>query len=142
MLFPFFALAAVSPTRQRAFRSLVMVHLVLLLGGVALLKGIRPGGTPLLGQLLLITGIIEGALLIGWRMAQLPKSLALEFLFVSSLRPWQIFTAELLVGVARLAFLTLSSLPVLVLLIFEGELLPLDLLPLLLMPLTWGCVAG
>ncbi|HYT88482.1 MAG TPA: hypothetical protein VEL76_07220, partial [Gemmataceae bacterium] len=68
MLSPFFTLAAVSPGRQRTFRSLVAAHLVILACGVALLFTYREHGRPLLGHVLLIAGIVEGALLIGWRL--------------------------------------------------------------------------
>ncbi|HYT92375.1 MAG TPA: hypothetical protein VEL76_26915, partial [Gemmataceae bacterium] len=73
---------------------------------------------------------------------QLPKSQALEFLLVSPVRPRQLFLAEALVGLTRLALVTLAGLPVLLLLAGEGLLDFLDLPPLLLMPLTWGALAG
>jgi hypothetical protein len=142
MLSPFFTLAAVSPGRQRTFRSLVVAHLLILGGGVAGLFASASQGRPLLGHVLLISGIVEGALLIGWRLTQLPKSQALEFLLVSPVRPRQLFLAEALVGLARLALVTLSGLPVLLLLAGEGLLDFYDLPPLLLMPLTWGALAG
>jgi hypothetical protein len=50
--------------------------------------------------------------------------------------------AEALVGFAQLGFVTLSGLPVLTLLAAEGFLDPLDPVPLLLMPLTWGTLTG
>src|SRR6266542_5533878 len=142
MLSPFFTLAAVSPGRQRTFRSLVAAHLVILACGVALLFTYREHGRPLLGHVLLIAGIVEGALLIGWRLTQLPKSQALEFLLVSPVRPRQLFLAEALVGLTRLALVTLAGLPVLLLLAGEGLLDFLDLPPLFVMPLTLGAVAG
>src|SRR5207249_159790 len=85
---PFFHLAAVTSARQRTFRCLVSAHLAVL---GATVSGMVLGGTlrnPIaLGNVLLIAGIVEGALLIGWRLTQLPKSQALEFLLVSPLRP-------------------------------------------------------
>ena len=42
-----------------------------------------------------------------WRLTQLPKSQALEFLLVSPLRPPWVFAAEAAVGVTRLALVTL-----------------------------------
>jgi hypothetical protein len=142
MLTPFFTLAAVSPGRQRTFRSLVAAHLTVLGCGAALLFASPAFGGALLGHVVLIAGIVEGALLIGWRLTQLPKSQALEFLLVSPVRPRQLFLAEALVGLTRLAFVTFSGLPVLLLLAGEGRLHFLDLPPLLLMPVTWGAVAG
>jgi hypothetical protein len=106
-----------------------------------------PGGAPgrgvvLLGHLLLIAGIVEGATLVGWRLTQLPRSQALEFLLVSPLRPRQLFLGEALVGLAQLALLTLSGLPILLLLVVAGVLDRLDPVPLLLMPFTWGALTG
>src|SRR5690606_2717204 len=92
--------------------------------------------------ILLIAGIIEGALLIGWRLSQMPKSQALEFLLVSPLRPGRLFLAEALVGLARLALITLSGLPILLLLIYQGCLYPEDVTVLLALPLVWGAVTG
>lgn len=143
MLVPFFALAAVSPSRQKTFRIVVAGHLA---GIGFVLAGISLGGDwnkrLLVGNVLLVAGIIEGALLVGWRLTQLPKSQALEFLLVSPLRPPKVFLAEALVGLVRLALVTLSGLPLLVLLHLEGCLSPDDVLILLLLPFTWGAVAG
>jgi hypothetical protein len=143
MLYPFFALAARSPTRQRTFRRAVVVHLALLAGAawVVCRQGPRSPAT-LLGDLLLVAGIVEGATLVGWRLTQLPRSQALEFLLVSPLRPRRVLAAEALVGLAQLALVTLAGLPVLALLAAAGRLDPLDPLPLLAMPFTWGAVTG
>lgn len=143
MLSPFFALAAQSPTRQKAFRRLVCLH-VLALTGACWLLSLQPIGRPalLLGHLALIMGVVEGALLIGWRLTQLPRSQALEFLLVSPLRPPWILLAEALVGLAQLCLLTLAGLPVLLLLVADGRLDPFDPLPLLFMPFTWGAITG
>src|SRR5260370_38778134 len=146
MFYPFFALAARSPTRQKTFRRVVTGHLLVLPAVVWRLydQGREPAATnpTLLGHILLVAGIVEGALLIGWRLAQMPKSQALEFLLVSPLRPHWLLVAEVLVGCAQLALITLSGLPVLAWLVSEGFLQPLDLAPLLLMPLTWGALTG
>jgi hypothetical protein len=148
MLRSFFALAAQSPGRQQAFRQIVLAHLLLVTGGAgalhayALSAGNNGAGAPILGHLLLITGIVEGAMLIGWRLTQLPKSQALEFLLVSPLRPQRVFLAEALVGITRLAWVTLAGLPGLVLLLADHYLEWVDILPLLLMPFTWGCITG
>jgi hypothetical protein len=142
MFSPFFKLAAVSPGRQQAFRYLVVFHLILLTTGTGIALQIPQGGLALLGHGALIAGIIEGALLIGWRLTQLPKSQALEFLLVSPLRPRRLLVAELTVGLTRLALVNLSGLPLLALLVVEGILLPGDLPALILMPWTWGAVTG
>jgi hypothetical protein len=95
-----------------------------------------------LGHLLLIAAIVEGALLIGWRLTQLPRSQAMEFLLVSPLRPHRLFLAEAAVGLALLGLVTLSGLPLLLLLAAGGTLDPLDIVVLLLMPFTWGSITG
>src|SRR5438105_14875807 len=143
MFTPFFALAAVSPGRQLAFRYLVIAHLMILAGCVwGLPRNNQTGAAVLLGSVLVIAGIVEGAILIGWRLTQLPKSQALEFLLVSPLRPRRVLIAEALVGLARLALVTLAGLPVLLLLALDGYLDLLDVAPLLVLPLTWGAIAG
>lgn len=154
-LYPFFALAAQSPGRQSAFRNAVFGHLLLVLG---LAWNIQHGGSQaqpdLAGQLLLIAGIVEGAILIGWRLTQVPRSQALEFLLVSPLRPRFVFLAEASVGLVRLALVTLSGLPILLVLCARGTVdletqtpLPpffqlFDIIPLMLMPFTWGAITG
>lgn len=137
----FFSLAMTSPGRQHAFRRLVIAHALIAAIAVLALRG-RGDSASILGNVLLVLGIVEGALVIGWRLTQLPKSQALEFLLVSPLRPPRVLLAEALVGVARLALVTLSGLPVLLLLVLDGVFIPGDLLPLVLAPLVWGSVTG
>ena len=143
MFSSFFALAALSPTRQRTFRRAVVAHLLVLSAAAWPLVCQGPHGSPaLLGHLLLIAGVVEGATLVGWRLAQMPKSQALEFLLVSPLRPHWLLLHEAAVGLAQLALVTLAGLPVLALLVAVGLLDPLDPVPLVVMPLTWGAVTG
>src|SRR5437870_4210059 len=137
MLVPFFTLDAVSPPRQRAFRLLVAGHLA----GITLVLMSRYLGGPwhlplVLGNVLLVAGIVEGALLIGWRLTQLPKSQSLEFLLVSPLRPPLVLVAEALVGLTRLALVTLTGTPLLIFLVIEGWLFPDDVEILLVVPFT------
>ena len=54
----------------------------------------RHASPVLLGHLLLVAGIVEGAVLVGWRLTQLPRSQALEFLLVSPLQPRRVFLGE------------------------------------------------
>jgi hypothetical protein len=143
MLIPFLTLAARSPSRQRTFRRAGVAHLVFLAGTVWAISSETPGRPiPLFGQLLLVAGIVEGAMLVGWRLTQLPKSQALEFVLVSPLRPHWFLVSEAFVGLLQLGWVTLSGLPVLLLLVVDGRLDQLDLLPLLVMPCTWGAVTG
>lgn len=96
----------------------------------------------LIGNVLLVAGIIEGALLIGWRLTQLPKTQAMEFLLVSSLRPPQFLLGEALVCLARTAMIGLAGLPMLVLCWREGWIAGADFETLLLIPWAWGAAVG
>ncbi len=142
MLSSFLVLAARSPTRQSSFRSIVTAHLGLLLASVLAIDVLPGQPFPLLGHLLLCAGIVEGALLIGWRLTQMPKSQALEFLLVSPLRPHRLLLNEVLTGSALLALVTLSGLPILAYLSAVGIVTPWDIGPLLLMPFSWGLLTG
>lgn len=139
----FFTLAAVAPNRQRSFRAIVVGHLVMLL---ILFLGMlwKPAATGpvLFGQIVLVAGIIEGALLIGWRLTQIPKSQALEFLLVSAARPPEVLVAEAMVGLTRLGFTTLAGVPILLLMVDNGLIYIEDVPVLLAMPFIFGAVSG
>ena len=138
---PFFALAMLSPNRQRSFRTAVCGHV--LLTGIISAAVLRDAHLlPIAGQVLLIAGIVEGAVLIGWRLTQIPKSQALEFLLVSPIQPKRLLMAEAAVGFARTAFITLAGLPALGLLWTFGRIKPEDLFILIAMPSTWACFSG
>src|SRR6516165_9787766 len=143
MVHVFLKMAFQSPGRQQAFRRTLVAHLALM--GVLLLT--QGAGAPrqpsvALGLTLLIAGIVEGAVLIGWRLTQLPKSQSLEFLLVTPLRPRRVFLAEAVVGLLRLGLVTFVGAPVLVLLAADGRLDALDVAVLLVMPFTWGAITG
>lgn len=142
MYFSFFSAAAQSPARQYTFRALVAFHLLALLGCLWTVHNTPATAAPRLGLFLLVAGIVEGALLLGWRLTQLPKSRALEFVLASPLRPARIFLTEAIIGWLRLALVTCASLPVLLLLVLDGYCQPVDVVPLLVLPLTWGAVCG
>jgi hypothetical protein len=131
----------IAPNRQRSFRSAVIMH-VGSVSFLAVMLLLSPATLPIAGQMLLILGIVEGAILIGWRLTQLPKSQALEFLLVSPVQPKNVFHGEAAVGLARLALITLSGLPILILVMTAGRLMPEDVPVLIVMPLTWGAIAG
>src|SRR5581483_9545818 len=77
MLWSFLRLGAVSPGRQLALRRAIAVNLVVLSCGALAMRRASPQAAPMiLGQLLLVVGIVEGAILIGWRLTQMPKSQA------------------------------------------------------------------
>jgi hypothetical protein len=94
------------------------------------------------GQLALVLGIVEGGALIGWRLTQLPKSQALEFLLVSPVQPRRVFLAEMIVGVARFGLVCLAGVPMMIAMALGGVIVPLDLWSLAFMPFLWGVVAG
>jgi hypothetical protein len=141
MLTPFLRTAMRAPGRHLTFRRTVGLH-VLALAGLASAAARGPGSLTAVCHLALVLGIVEGAALVGWRLTQLPKSQALEFLLVSPLRPRRVFLAEALAGVLRFALVCLAGLPVFVGLLAAGTIGPADLLPLLVMPFAWGVVAG
>jgi hypothetical protein len=137
MVYPFMTVAFQSTSGQIAFRRAVAIH-VALVAGICTVT--TRGTTPYLT--LLIAGIVEGAWLLGWRLAQLPKSQALEFLLVTPLRPAGVLLGEACVGLVRLSLITLAGLPILALLAETGRLDALDVPVLLVMPFTWGAITG
>jgi hypothetical protein len=143
MLIPFFTLAAQSPGRQNSLRWAVLVH-VSILAGTAWAVGAegRREDLSLLGHVALLAGIVEGAALVGWRLTQLPRSQALEFLLVSPINPRRVFLGEALVGLARLALVTFAGLPVLALLMGHSLLDPETAAWLLVLPWTCGALTG
>jgi len=143
MLKPFFATAMLAPGRHLTFRRVAGAH-VLALTALAWAAAHSPTQATLtaVGYLVLILGIVEGAALVGWRLTQLPKSQALEFLLVSPLPPGRVFFAEALVGVTRFALVSLSGLPILLGMLFVAVVEPADLLVLAALPFAWGVVAG
>lgn len=143
MLQPFFAVAMRAPGRHLAFRRVVALHVVLLTClGWAAARADTPATLAAVGQLVLVLGIVEGAALVGWRLTQLPKSQALEFLLVSPVRPRRVFLAEALAGIGRFALVCLAGLPVLLAVVLGGVVEPADLWPLAVMPFAWGVVAA
>src|SRR5437667_27622 len=64
MLTPFFALGMIAPNRQRSFRTAVVAH-VSLVSTLALALLYVPAALPVAGQVLLVAGIVEGAMLVG-----------------------------------------------------------------------------
>ena len=95
-----------------------------------------------IGYLTLVLGIVEGSTLIGWRLTQLPKSLALEFLLTTPISARGVFVAESLVGIARFSLIWLGGLPILGLMVFTGRIDWGEFLLLALMPYIWGLLAG
>ena len=142
MIYQLLFLAVVSPGRQLALRKAVIAHVLILLGCLWAVRASPANGGILLGHIVLTVGICEGAILIGWRQTQFPKNLGLEFLLVSPEPPWQLFAGEALVGMLRLGLVTLSGLPILILLMQTGHLDPGDVAVLLALPYISGLVVG
>jgi len=139
----FFATAMRAPARHVSFRRAVALHVLILTSfGWAAAKSLTSATLSVVGQLALVLGILEGGALIGWRLTQIPKSQALEFLLVSPVQPRRVFFAEMLVGVSRFMLVSLAGLPILLAMLFGGVIVPLDLWVLGVMPFAWGVVAG
>ncbi|QEL17001.1 hypothetical protein [Limnoglobus roseus] len=143
MLAPFFSVAMTAPGRQLTFRRVAVIH-VFLVAILTLVTARQPSDefVSTIAQLLLVLGLVEGAAVIGWRLVQLPKSQALEFLLTSPIQPRRLFLAESLVGITRFALVCLSGFPVLMVLPLAGVVEWPDLFVLLAMPFAWGVVAG
>jgi hypothetical protein len=143
MLSSFLHLASASPTRRRAFRHLAAAHVAIFLFLIAgsFLAGAGPSRLGL-GNSLLIAGIVEGALLIGWRLTQLPKSQALEFLLVTQMQPSRFLLAEAVVAMWRFLLVTATGVPFVAFLWITGALSGFDALTLLALPLAWGLATG
>lgn len=143
MIRPFFAAAIASPVRRLSLYRAAGLHagLTVVLAWAAAFNP-NPQGVTAVANFALVLGIVEGGTLVGWRLTQLPKSQALEFLLVSPLRPRGVFLAETLVGVTRFALVQLAGLPALGGLVWAGVVAPADLWVLAAMPLVWGVVTG
>ncbi|WP_020470567.1 hypothetical protein [Zavarzinella formosa] len=143
MLGPFFRLAMIAPARQAAFRRAAVAH-VLFCAAVAwwVISTPRANILELAGYALLGAGIVQGAVLIGWRLTQIPKSQALEFLLTSPIQPKRVFIAESLVGIARFLLVQLTGAIPLGLMVFAGRIHWFDLILFVVYPMIWGIVAG
>ena len=142
MVYQLLLLAAVSPGRQLGFRKAIIVHVLVLLGCLWAVRATPTGAGTMLGHVLLTIGICEGAILLGWRLTQFPKNLGLEFLLVSPEPAWRLFLAESLAGMLRFGLVTLSGLPVLILLMQTGHLHSTDVFVLLALPYLSGILVG
>lgn len=143
MMGPFFRLAMVAPARQAVFRRVAAIHVLLcavIAWGIVTSSDSRV--TELGSYVLLCAGIVEGAALIGWRLTQIPKSQAMEFLLASPIQPKRLFAAESLVGIVRFVLIQLSGIAPLGMMVFFGRLHWVDLVFLQVYPVLWGIVAG
>jgi hypothetical protein len=139
MLKPFFDLAMIAPARHVTFRRVVVAHVLAVAAAawVVVANG-GAGGPAVFGYGLLALAMVEGSALVGWRLTQLPKSQALEFLLASPIQPRRVFAAEAAVGFSRFALVWLAGLPVFLGLVVFGLIAVEDLWPLAVLPLVWG----
>jgi hypothetical protein len=143
MISPVFSVAMRTPARQAAFRRAAVAHLAFVAAATAVALQ-RPPTDVMQGfaYAFLGAGIVEGAVLVGWRLTQLPKSQALEFLLASPVPPRKLFFAEVSAGLSRMLLVQLSGVPVLLPLVLFGVFHPMDVAVLIAMPTIWGAVAG
>lgn len=146
-MWSFLVLAGRSVKRQRLLRQLAAIHtLVLTITMVAALhwKTSSPGAALVeaTGLAALLLGIVEGSLLVGWRLAQWPKSQALELLLITSLSPISAMLGEQLAGIALLGLVSLSSLPLMAWGVGAEWITFEDAAVLTLMGWLWGSVTG
>ena len=140
---PFFIAAMKSHNRQLSFRRVVAFHVLLMLAlTVAASRAETNDEFTTVAYLFLVLGIVEGAALVGWRLTQLPKSQALEFLLTSPIQPRRLFFAEMLTGSARFTLVWLSGVPVVGAALFSGNVDLRDFWVLLFMPFEWGILAA
>src|SRR5947209_5214266 len=122
-------LAAISPGRQQALRRAVVGHVALLLACAGWLRVHTENAPTILAFVLLTAGIVEGAVLLGWRLTQLPKSQALAFLLVTPQPVGGVLYSEVVAGLCRLALVTAAGLPILVGFVLAGVIEPLAVAP-------------
>lgn len=143
MMGPFFRLAMIAPARQSGFRRSAVAHVLFCAAcsWLVIFAG-SPRIMELTGYSLLGAGIVQGAVLIGWRLTQIPKSQAMEFLLASPIQPRRLFMAEMLVGVVRFLLVQLGGIAPLGLMVMAGRLHWVDLIFLVVYPILWGLVSG
>jgi hypothetical protein len=140
---PFIVAGMRSHSRQGAFRRSVVAHTSIHLGlALLLLRDSRLSTIQFVAYFSIALAIIEGAFFLGWRLTQLPKSEAMEFMLVSPVQSHQFFFAEASVSFTRYVFIQLASLPIWIVVIQYGVLTTMDLPGLILIPLLWGAIIG
>ncbi|MFO0949176.1 MAG: hypothetical protein U1D30_25240 [Planctomycetota bacterium] len=140
---PFFEMAGRSPTRQTGFRQFLAIHVLSLAGVVLACAWMENRRLPgVVGIAMVLLSVIEGALLLGWRLTQWPKSKALELLLVTSLSPRRAMLGEEFVGVTLYTFVSLSGLPILVGMVGLDWIEPTVAATLFLNAYSWGLVVG
>jgi hypothetical protein len=143
MLIEFFRQASRSPSRQRFFRTMGVIHFLVLAAVILIVfQGHRIPIAAAVGDGIILLGIVEGALVVGWRLVQWPKSRALEPLLLANLSSASVMAGEQVVGLTMLASLQIVSLPLLTILHSYGHLPFYSLWLFPLQGLLWGALTG
>jgi hypothetical protein len=122
---------------------MVVLHLSVLAMTLLMLAVNRSGRLfSIMGDAHILLGIVEGALLVGWRLVQWPKSQALEPLLLANLSSRSVMAGEQSVGIGQLLLLAISGVPVLVLASVLGWVDPVSIVLLPIQTLIWGGVVG
>src|SRR5262249_39051644 len=119
MLLTFFSHAMRSRERHLAWRRLAIAQIV-----IASLCAWLIGAYDrriLAGSVLLVSGIVQGAILVGWRLSQIPKCQGLELLLGSPVRPAMTFTGEALSAWGLLTLVIVAGFPPLWILAVAGR---------------------
>jgi hypothetical protein len=140
MVAAFLVQAMRSRQRQRTLRQLAVAQAVV--AATCTIVAYASGDLAATGNGLIVTGIVEGAVLIGWRLSQLPKSQALEPVLGSPIGSVGTFMGETIAGLGLFGLVTVAGLPPLFLLVIAGKADLTDLGAMLVMPWTWGAVTG
>src|SRR5262245_55280842 len=140
MLLTFLCHAMRSRERQFALRRLAIAQILIASLCAWLIWG--DDRRILAGSVLLVTGIVQGAILVGWRLSQIPKCQGLELLLGSPVRPAMTFIGEAFSALGLLTLVTSAGFPSLWILAVTGRIDSVDLILLVLMPLTWGALTG
>ena len=134
MIWHFLLTATRSPARQQMFRRFLVIEIIVLAVAILLCAARRDTAVlAIVGDASLLLGIVQGALIIGWRLVQWPKSQALETLLLANLSSAAVMRGEQFVGIVQLVALALASVPILSFAIVMGW---LPLLSVWLIPLN------
>ncbi|MEZ6072745.1 MAG: hypothetical protein R3C10_21400 [Pirellulales bacterium] len=132
----------------RSLRLLAVLVAALTLGFLGV-EGFGSGGSPQPGDVVsrlakshLLVGIVVGGCLVGWRLAQLPKSRALEFTLVAPGSDWEFVGAEVLVAAVRTVVVLSAPLPLLVMLASMGWFDARQATTIYAVPIAAGTLAG
>ena len=90
----------------------------------------------------LLSAIVLGAFLTGWRLSQWPKSRAAEFQMVTPARDIELIGGELVAGIFRTSIVVLSGAPLIALLWGLKWITAIDALALVVVPWIAGCLSG